>query len=131
MGYIGSVCTEKAIAEGHVVHGLSRTVAGDGKLKALGAIPIRGDLDQSLRQESAKADAVIHCAFGHDFSGKTPYEEIIRTDTEAVNAIAKGLRGSNKALVVSSGSGGRNLTLMVAGLTKQPLLTKTTHWRRA
>ncbi|KAF4612810.1 hypothetical protein G7Y89_g15563 [Cudoniella acicularis] len=109
-GYIGSVCAEKAIAEGHTVHGLSRTEAGDAKLKALGAVPIRGDLSSfdTLEQESAKADAVLHCAFIHDFvSRKMSYDEVLRADREAVNALAKGLEGSGKSLVVSSGSGGR------------------------
>jgi len=109
-GYVGSVCTEKAIAEGHTVHGLSRTPAGDEKLKALGAIPIRGDLStfDTLEQESAKADVVFHCAFIHDFvGGKMSYDEVIRADCEAVNAIAKGLKGSGKPFIVSSGSGGK------------------------
>lgn len=67
-GYIGSVITKKAIAEGHTVHGLCRSDAGEAKLKALGAVPIRGELSslETLQSESAKADAVIHCAFIHD-----------------------------------------------------------------
>ncbi|KAF4616205.1 hypothetical protein G7Y89_g15201 [Cudoniella acicularis] len=107
-GYIGSVCAEKAIAEGHTVHGLSRTEAGDAKLKALGVVPIRGDLSSfdTLTQESAKADVVLHCAFTHDFAGGK-FEESVRIDCEAINALAKGLKGSGKRLIVSSVSGGR------------------------
>ncbi|TVY24775.1 Uncharacterized protein LHYA1_G007561 [Lachnellula hyalina] len=109
-GYIGSVCVEKAIAEGHTVHGLSRTEAGDAKLTALGVIPIRGDLTtfSLLAQESAKADVVLHCAFNHDFSGGA-FEENVRIDCEAINALADGLKGSGsgKHLIVSSACGGR------------------------
>jgi nucleoside-diphosphate-sugar epimerase len=79
-------------------------------LKALGAVPIRGDLStfDTLEQESAKADVVLHCAFIHDFvGGKISYDEVIRADCDAVNAIAKGLKGSGKPLIVSSGSGGK------------------------
>ncbi len=107
-GYIGSVCAEKAIAEGHTVHGLSRTEAGDAKLKALGVLPVRGDLSSfdTLTQESAKADVVLHCAFNHDFTPGN-FEKVVQMDSEAVNALAKGLKGSGKRLIVSSGSGGR------------------------
>lgn len=107
-GYIGGVVAEKAIAQGATVHGLSRTEAGDAKLKALGAVPIRGDLTtlDTIRTESSKADAVIHCAFVHDWSGATPYDEILRLDREAVDAIAEGIKGTNKALVVSCGCAG-------------------------
>ncbi|KAF4634195.1 hypothetical protein G7Y89_g3904 [Cudoniella acicularis] len=107
-GYVGSVCAEKALAEGHTVHGLSRTEAGDAKLKALGVIPIRGDLStfDILEQESAKADVVFHCAFNHDFAN-TSYDDILRADCDAVNALAKGLKGSGKPLIVSSGSGAK------------------------
>jgi len=105
-GYIGSVLVEKAIADGHVVHGLSRTEAGDAKLKALGAVPIRGELSSfdSLEQESAKADVVFHCAFIHDFGDG--FAKAVGADCDAVDAIAKGLKGSGKHLIVSSGSGG-------------------------
>jgi len=106
-GYIGFVLAEKAIAKGHTVHGLSRTEVGDAKLKALGAVPIRGDLSSfdTLAQESAKADTVFHCAFHHDFAGGK-FEESLRTNREAINALAKGLKGSGKRLIVSSACGG-------------------------
>lgn len=105
-GYIGSVCAEEAIAEGHTVHGLSRTEAGDAKLKAMGVVPIRGDLSSfdTLTQESAKADVVLHCAFTHDFAGGS-FEKVVQIDCEAINALAKGLKGSGKRLIVSSVSG--------------------------
>ncbi|OZJ02288.1 hypothetical protein BZG36_04822 [Bifiguratus adelaidae] len=105
-GYIGRVVTEKAVAEGHDVHGLSRTEEGDARLKALGATPVRGDLTtlDVLRRESAQADAVLHLAFIHDFS--IDYEEILRTDAAAVDALAEPLLGTGKALVISSGTAG-------------------------
>jgi nucleoside-diphosphate-sugar epimerase len=105
-GYIGSVCAEKAIAEGHTAHGLSRTEAGDVKLKALDVVLIRGDLSSFgiLAQESAKAEVVLHCAFTHDFAGGN-FEEVDRIVCEAINALAKGLKGSGKRLIVSSVAG--------------------------
>ncbi|TVY32030.1 Uncharacterized protein LSUB1_G007956 [Lachnellula subtilissima] len=109
-GYIGSVCAEKAIAEGHTVRGLSRTEAGDAKLTALGVIPVRGDLTtfSLLAQESATADVVLHCAFNHDINSGA-FEENVRIDCEAINALVDGLKGSGsgKHLIVSSACGGR------------------------
>ncbi|KAK0112858.1 hypothetical protein ONS95_014582 [Cadophora gregata] len=103
-GYVGSTLTEQSIAQGHTVHGLSRTESGDSKLKALGAIPVRGDLTtlDVLRQEAAQADAVCHLAYIHDFTAN--YEEILAIDAAAVDALAEPLRGTNKALVITSGT---------------------------
>jgi len=104
-GYIGSVVTEYALAEGYDVHGLSRTEEGDAKLRALGATPVRGDLTSLdvLGRESAQADAVVHLAFVHDFS-KEGYEEVLRIDAAAVDALGDPLRGTRKPLVITSGS---------------------------
>lgn len=103
-GYIGRVVTELALAQGHNVYGLSRSEEGDAKLKALGATPVRGELTNLnvLRKESAKADAVLHLAYIHDWG--MDYEEILRIDMAAVDALADPLRGTEKALVVTSGT---------------------------
>ncbi len=103
-GYIGRVVTEQAIAEGHEVHGLSRSESGDAKLRSLGATPVRGDLTclDVLRQESAKADAVLHLAYIHDWA--MDYEEVLRIDAAAVDALGESLRGTGKALAITSGT---------------------------
>ena len=103
-GYIGSVVTEQAISKGYTVHGLSRNEAADEKLKAIGAIPIRGDLStlDVLRREASQADVVLHLAFIHDW--KKDFAEIVRIDGEAVDAIGEGLKGTSKPFVISSGS---------------------------
>lgn len=105
-GYIGSVITELAIANGYSVHGLSRTAAGDAKLLALGATPIRGDIStlDILRKESSDADIVMHLAFNHDFTAD--YEDVLRVDAAAVDALAEPLRDTVKPLVISSGAAG-------------------------
>ena len=104
-GYVGSVITEFAIAQGCRVHGLSRTQESDTKLRNLGATPIRGDLTSLdvLRRESAEADAVIHLATAFEFGSGT-FEDILPTDIAAVDAIGEGLAGSMKALLVTSGT---------------------------
>lgn len=103
-GYIGRVVTEQAIAEGHEVHGLSRSEEGDAKLRELGAIPVRGELTSLdvLRQESAQADAVLHLAYIHDWAMN--YEEVLRIDAAAVDAVGESLHGTEKAFVITAGT---------------------------
>lgn len=103
-GYIGRVVTERAIAEGHAVRGLSRNEEGDAQLRALESHPVRGELTSLdvLRQESAEADAVWHLAYIHDFG--MDYEEVLRIDAAAVDALGEPLHGTGKALVVTSGT---------------------------
>ena len=102
-GYVGSVLTRKAIAHDYQIRGLSRHEKGDVQLKALGAIPIRGELDsfEVLRSEAAHADIVCHLAFVHDYSNFAKSMEI---DAAAVDAIASSLVGTSKPFVVSSGT---------------------------
>lgn len=103
-GYIGRVVTERALAEGHVVYGLSRSEEGDAKLRALGATPVRGDLTSLdvLRQQSAEAEAVLHLAFIHDFA--MDFQEVLRVDGAAVDALGEPLRGTGKPFVITSGT---------------------------
>ncbi|KAK9242507.1 hypothetical protein V1506DRAFT_547259 [Lipomyces tetrasporus] len=103
-GYIGRVVTEHALAEGYDVYGLSRNEEGDTKLRALGATPVRGDLTSLdvLRRESAQAEVVLHLAYIHDFT--MDYDEVLRVDAAAVDALGDGLRGTGKALVITSGT---------------------------
>lgn len=104
-GYIGSVITELAIAEGYDVHALSRTETSDVKLRSLGAVPVRGDLTSLdvLCSESAEADVVIHLATAYVL-GVGTYEAVMPVDIAAVDAIADGLAGTGKPLVVTSGT---------------------------
>ncbi|XXG96728.1 DnaJ-like protein xdj1 [Hypoxylon texense] len=91
-GYIGSRITEFAIAEGYAVVGLSRSEKSDEKLKSLGAT------------SSAKADIVIHLADSSMAHADQPYSKVIEIDGKVVDAITEGLKGSNKPLIVTSGT---------------------------
>ena len=104
-GYVGLVIIEFAIAQGYKVHGLSRTQDSDAKISNLGATPVRGDLTSLdvLRRESAEADAVLHLATAFEL-GRGKFEDILPIDMAAVDAIAEGMAGSEKALVVTSGT---------------------------
>ncbi|MCJ1369357.1 hypothetical protein MMC20_000568 [Loxospora ochrophaea] len=103
-GYIGRVVVEKALSDGHTVRGLSRNSDGDARLKALGATPVRGELTSLdvLRQESAQADMVLQLAYIHDFGMN--YEELLRIDAAAVDALAEPLRGTDTPFVITSGT---------------------------
>jgi nucleoside-diphosphate-sugar epimerase len=103
-GYIGRVVTERALAEGHEVYGLSRSEEGDARLKALGATPVRGELTSFdvLRRQSAQAEAVLHLGFIHDFA--RDFEEVLRVDAAAVDALGEPLRGTEKPFVITSGT---------------------------
>ncbi|TGO81633.1 hypothetical protein BPOR_1075g00030 [Botrytis porri] len=106
-GYIGSVITELAIAKGYEVHGLSRSDSGDAKLLKAGEVPDRGDLNSLdvLRRQSFEADIVLHLATAyHIINASAGYDAVWPIDKAAAEAIADGLEGSNKRLVVTGGT---------------------------
>ncbi|KAI2825260.1 hypothetical protein CBS63078_301 [Aspergillus niger] len=105
-GYLGHAITTHALSKNYTIHSLSRSPESDAKITSLGAVPIRGDLTTHsvLREQSQKADIVIHLADPMAGNYSLPYEERIRIDDESVTAIAEGLVGTNKPLVVTSGS---------------------------
>ncbi|GAQ82075.1 hypothetical protein KFL_000990250 [Klebsormidium nitens] len=102
-GYIGSVVSELALQAGHSLRGLARSDAAAEKLRAQGVEPVRGDLYtlDVLADEAKKADAVLHLAFIHDF---TKYVESVETDRKVVETFIGALAGSNKTLVITSGT---------------------------
>lgn len=103
-GFIGGYLIPELVAAGHQVSGLSRSDAGDAALARAGAQPVRGDLDDlaGLRAAAADADGVIHAAFNHDFSDIRRHAE---ADRGVIAALGQALAGSDRPLVVSSGTG--------------------------
>lgn len=61
-GFVGGAATRALIARGHRVRAMSRREASDGLVSALGAEPVRCDLDSVTAEQLGTADVVLHCA---------------------------------------------------------------------
>jgi len=103
-GFVGSAVVAELIGAGHHVVGLSRSDAGAAALTSAGAEVFRGDVNDldRLSTAAAAAEAVIHTAFNHDFSN---LEQNSENDRRVIETLGEALAGSNRPLVIASGTG--------------------------
>ena len=102
-GFIGMAVTKDLVAAGHQVIGLCRSEAKAQALSEAGAELYRGTIDDldGLRDGVARADAVIHLAFKHDFEN---FVANAHDDRRVVGWLGAALTGSSRPLIVTSGT---------------------------
>ena len=105
-GWIGSAVVPELRGAGHEVVGLTRSDASAAALAAVGAEVRRGSLDdlETLRDEAAASDGVIHLAFKHDLAFTGDFQGAADADRRAVEVFGDALAGSDRPLVIASGT---------------------------
>lgn len=101
-GWVGSAVIQDLLDAGHQVVGLTRSADKAAQLASTGATVLRGTLEDldTLKSVASSVDAVIHTAFGHDFS---KFAESCEQDRVVIEALGSALAGSSRPLLVTSG----------------------------
>ncbi|KAJ5166962.1 uncharacterized protein N7482_005743 [Penicillium canariense] len=102
-GFIGQAVVQELLNAGHAVVGLARSDASAAALQAKGVDVIRGSIEDIdvLQQGAAESDGIINLAFNHDF---TQFAESVKVEHAAIMAMGDVLAGSNRPLVLASGT---------------------------
>lgn len=103
-GFLGSHLIPELVKDGHEVLALARSVPSDEKVRALGAAPVRGDLENAERLSLPAIDAVIHGAARFRFAG--PREPYFRTNVTGTRALLEAADAAGaKTFVYMSAAG--------------------------
>ncbi|MCU4185652.1 SDR family oxidoreductase [Acidiferrimicrobium sp. IK] len=105
-GLVGSAVVAELLGHGHTVLALARSDASARAAHHAGAEVLRGglsDLDV-LREGAARADGVIHLAFGHDFTTPAALQAAVGEESDALAALGEALVGTDRPLVTVSGT---------------------------
>ena len=108
-GFVGSAIVQELTQSGHQVLGLARSERSSAKLKSDGAEVLPGDLDDfaALRKGASECDAVIHAGFKTAFSDNDEAAKRLQNcehDLQVIETIGKVLEGTQRPLVVTSGT---------------------------
>jgi nucleoside-diphosphate-sugar epimerase len=101
-GFIGSGVIMELVAKGHEVVGLARSEQSKRRLAELGASALGGSLEdiESLKRGAESSDAVIHCAFVHNFAD---FLTACNSDKQAIETLGEAIVGTNKIFLITSG----------------------------
>ncbi|MFE4216215.1 NAD-dependent epimerase/dehydratase family protein [Streptomyces sp. NPDC056844] len=91
-GFIGQVLVRRLVGEGHTVRALVRSERSAAAVRALGAVPVRGDLTapDGWREELAGSEAVFHLAAETDITAdRERHDEVTVRGTTAVVEAAR------------------------------------------
>jgi nucleoside-diphosphate-sugar epimerase len=129
-GFIGSEVVKELIGAGHQVIGLYRSEDKAPALAAAGAELYRGSIadPDSLKDGAARSDGVIHLAFNHDFSR---FVQNCEDDRRVIKALGSVLAGSDRPLIVTSGTGIANTAPGQPAKEDNPTVGSDTHPRAA
>ncbi len=117
-GWIGSALVPRLIAAGHQVTATTRSDTAADAVRALGAEPVRADLEDpdSLRRAAEASGGVIHLAYRHDVAFTTDPAGAAETEYKAVTAMGEALAGTQRPFVMAVG---------LAGLPEGEVATET------
>lgn len=103
-GFVGSAVVKELIEAGHQVLGLCRSDEKAAALAEAGAEVHRGSLDDldNVKAGAVRSDGVIHLAFKHDFAR---FAANCEDDRRVIKALGSVLVGSDRPLIVTSGTG--------------------------
>jgi nucleoside-diphosphate-sugar epimerase len=129
-GFIGSAVVKELLGAGHQVLGLARSSEKAAALAASGAEVLRASLEDSdaLRKAASASDGVIHLAFNHDFSR---FVANCEDDRRVIDALGAALVGSDRPLIVTSGTALANGTAGRVAVEDSPAASSTVHPRAA
>jgi nucleoside-diphosphate-sugar epimerase len=129
-GFIGSRVVEQLIGAGHQVIGLCRSEEKAPELAVAGAEVHMGSIydPDSLTAGVAKADAVIHLAFNHDFS---TFAQNCEDDRRVIETLGSALIGSNRPLLITSGTMMANTVPGELAREGSPVVSAAVHPRAA
>jgi nucleoside-diphosphate-sugar epimerase len=129
-GNIGSRVVKDLIAAGHQVIGLCRSDDKAPVLAAAGAEVYSGSIadPDSLKDGAARSDGVIHLAFNHNFS---TFVQNCEDDRPVIAALGSVLAGTDRPLIVTSGTGLANTVPNQPAHEDNPIVGADVHPRAA
>lgn len=103
-GFVGGKLTERLLSDGWSVRALARSEGSAEQVRALGAEPVRGDLDDvpALIEGARGADAVFHNAAKVEEWG--PLEEFEHINVEGTRNLVEAARAGGAGRLVHTGT---------------------------